>query len=177
MIKSDSIKEIAAALHKAQGEMSGAKKGAANPFFKSKYADMNSVVDAVRVPFSNHGLSYSQFPIYQDGLVGVETILMHESGEFISSELVLPITKKDAQAAGSAITYARRYALQSIAGIPSEDDDGNAASKPAAYQAPSAPQLNANDLGWIKAVKKDPKAADGIEDPAYKARIIKEANK
>ena len=98
--------------------MSGAKKGAANPFFKSKYADMNSVVDAVRVPFSNHGLSYSQFPIYQDGLVGVETILMHESGEFISSELVLPITKKDAQAAGSAITYARRYALQSIAGIP-----------------------------------------------------------
>jgi hypothetical protein len=182
MIKSDSIKEIASALHKAQGEMSGAKKGAANPFFKSKYADMNSVVDAVRVPFSNHGLSYSQFPIYQDGLVGVETILMHESGEFISSELVLPITKKDAQAAGSAITYARRYALQSIAGIPSEDDDGNAASKPAAHKEPKnkGPKklsFNANDLGWIASVKADPMVADGIEDPEYKALIIKEANK
>lgn len=177
MIKSDSIKEIAAALHKAQGEMSGAKKGAANPFFKSKYADMNSVVDAVRVPFSNHGLSYSQFPIYQDGLVGVETILMHESGEFISSELVLPITKKDAQAAGSAITYARRYALQSIAGIPSEDDDGNEASKPAAHKEPKKLSFNANDLGWIASVKADPMVAESIEDPEYKALIIKEANK
>lgn len=128
MKKSESIVEIAKALHAAQGEMSGAKKGAANPFFKSKYADMNSVVDAVREPFCNHGLSYSQFPVYEEGLAGVVTLLMHSSGEWLESKLLLPVTKKDPQATGSAITYARRYALQSIAGIPSEDDDGNAAS-------------------------------------------------
>jgi hypothetical protein len=124
MKKSNSIKEIASAMTKAQAEMSGAKKGAVNPFFKSKYADLNSVVDAVRIPFSDNGLSYSQFPLFEEGRVGVETILMHESGEWISSILMLPMVKQDPQAAGSAITYARRYALQSIAGIPSEDDDG-----------------------------------------------------
>ena len=133
MEKSDSIKEIATAMNKAQSEMSGAKKGATNPFFKSKYADMNSVIDAIRVPFADNGLSYSQFPLFDDGKVGVETILMHSSGEWITSVLMLPMVKQDPQAAGSAITYAKRYALQAIAGIPSEDDDGQgamAANKP-----------------------------------------------
>lgn len=142
MNKSDSIAEIAKALHAAQGEMSGAKKGAANPFFKSKYADMNSVVDAVREPFCNHGLSYSQFPICEDGKAGVITILMHTSGEWLESKLLLPVTKQDPQATGSAITYARRYALQSIAGIPSEDDDGNAAS--------AAPKRSNADIGKLQ---------------------------
>jgi hypothetical protein len=135
MNKSDSIKELATALNLAQAEMSGAKKKAANPFFKSKYADLNSVVDAIRVPFCDNGLSYSQFPLFRDGLVGVETILMHSSGEWISSELLLPMVKQDPQAAGSALTYARRYALQSIAGVPSEDDDGNHASQASPKQA------------------------------------------
>jgi hypothetical protein len=147
MNKSDSIKELATALNKAQAEMSGAKKKETNPFFKKKYADMNSVVDAVRVPFCDNGLSYSQFPLFESGCVGVETILMHESGEWISSVLMLPMVKQDPQSAGSAITYARRYSLQSIAGIPSEDDDGNQASKP-------APKSNINivavakECGW-----------------------------
>jgi hypothetical protein len=125
MNKSESIKELASALNKAQAEMSGAKKKATNPFFKSKYSDMNAVVDAIRQPFCDNGLSYSQFPLFENGCVGVETILMHASGEWISSVLMLPMVKQDPQAAGSAITYARRYSLQSIAGIPSEDDDGN----------------------------------------------------
>lgn len=144
--KSESIKEIATALHAAQGEMSGAKKEAANPFFNSKYADLNSVVDAIRVPFHNHGLSYSQFPLFENQLVGVETLLMHISGEFISSVLMLPMKKQDAQAAGSAITYARRYALQSIAGIPSEDDDGNIASESPATQSPDDDKPWYNDF-------------------------------
>ena len=130
MNKSDSIKELATALNKAQADMSGAKKKATNPFFKSKYSDLNAVVDAIRIPFCDNGLSYSQFPIFSDKCVGVETILMHESGEWLSSILMLPMVKQDPQAAGSAITYARRYSLQSIAGIPSEDDDGQQASKP-----------------------------------------------
>lgn len=135
MNKSESIKELATALNLAQAEMSGAKKSAINPHFKKSYADMGSVVEAVKGPFSNNGLSYSQFPIFRDGLVGVETILMHNSGEWISNELLLPMVKQDPQAAGSALTYARRYSLQAIAGIPSEDDDGNAASAPSSKQA------------------------------------------
>ena len=147
MNKSDSIKELASALNKAQAEMSGAKKKATNPFFKSKYSDLNSVVDAVRIPFCDNGLSYSQFPLFENGCVGVETILMHESGEWISNILMLPMAKQDPQAAGSAITYARRYSLQAIAGIPSEDDDGNHASKPVKKVTVDIVAV-ANDCGW-----------------------------
>lgn len=125
---SESIKNIAIALNKAQGEMSGAKKKETNPFFKKKYADLNAVIDAVRIPFFDNGLSFCQFPIMQDNKVGVETILMHNSGEWMSSTLMLPMSKQDPQTGGIAITYAKRYALQAIAGIPSEDDDGNSAS-------------------------------------------------
>jgi hypothetical protein len=130
MFKSDSIKELATALSKAQNQMSGAVKDSKNPFFKSSYADLGAVVSAIKESFAANELSYSQFPLMEDGKVGVETILMHSSGEWISSTLLLPITKQDPQAAGSAITYARRYALQAIAGIPAEDDDGNAAAQP-----------------------------------------------
>ena len=133
MNKSEKISELAKALNKAQGDMSGAKKGAANPFFKSKYSDLNSVIDALRVPFFENGLSYSQFPINDGDRVGVETILMHTSGEWLASKLTFPTAKKDAQSGGSAITYAKRYALQAMAGIPSEDDDGNGAM-PASMQ-------------------------------------------
>jgi len=129
MNKSDSIKSLAIAMNKAQAEMGGASKGKTNPFFKQKYADLGSVVQAVKEPFTNNGLSYVQFPIEEGGRIGIETILMHESGEWLSNSFTVQLTKQDAQGAGSAITYCRRYSLQSIAGIPSEDDDGNAASK------------------------------------------------
>ena len=130
MNQSESIKELAAALCKAQAAMGGASKDKENPFFKKNYADLGSVVAAIKGPFADNGLSYSQFPVSTDTSVGVDTILMHESGEWLSMSYYLPMTKADPQKAGSAITYARRYALQSIAGIPSEDDDGNAASQP-----------------------------------------------
>lgn len=149
MNKSESIKELATALNKAQAEMSGAKKKATNPFFGSKYSDMNAVVDAIRIPFCDNGLSYSQFPLFNDKCVGVETILMHESGEWISSILMLPMVKQDPQAAGSAITYARRYSLQSIAGIPSEDDDGNQATK----DNPSNPKVSRPAVNIVEVAK------------------------
>lgn len=129
MDKSESIKHLAVAMAKAQAEMGGATKGANNPFFKSKYADLGEVVKAVKEPFANNGLSYVQFPIEDGGRIGVETILMHESGEWLVNRFTVNLTKQDAQGAGSAITYCRRYSLQSIAGIPSEDDDGNNASQ------------------------------------------------
>lgn len=138
MKRSDSIKELATALSKAQGCMGGAKKDANNPFFKSKYADLASVIDAIREPFAKHGLSYMQFPsiLAFEGKVPwvqVETIVLHESGEWISEILSIPASadKNDhynAQEIGKVITYAKRYGLQAAAGVPSEDDDGNTAS-------------------------------------------------
>lgn len=127
MNKSESIKNLAVALCAAQAEMGGATKDAANPFFKSKYADLSAVVKAVKDAFATNGLSYTQFPIEDGGRIGVETILMHVSGEWVSNSFTVALSKQDAQGAGSAITYCRRYALQAIAGIPAEDDDGNKA--------------------------------------------------
>ena len=136
MNKSESIKHLAVALNKAQAVMSGAKKSAANPFFKSKYANLEEVIACIKEPFESNGLSFMQFPITEDDRAGVETIVMHESGEWISGSFMLKCSKLDPQGMASAITYARRYGIQSIAGIPSEDDDGNAAS-----QAPKKPAM------------------------------------
>jgi len=128
-MKSDNLNELASALCKAQMEMGGAVKSASNPFFKSSYADLTSVIKAIKEPFANNGLSYAQFPVTSGGGngVGVKTILMHTSGQYLEEEFFLPITKADPQAGGSAITYARRYALQAMAGIPTADDDAEAA--------------------------------------------------
>ena len=131
MNQSDSIKNLADAMSKAQAEMGAAIKGASNPFFKSKYADLGSVIQAIKPHFAAHGLSYVQFPVSGENAVGVTTRLMHSSGEWLEQDYYIPLGKMDAQAAGSAITYARRYALQAIAGIPAEDDDGNAATQSA----------------------------------------------
>lgn len=129
MKKSDSIKELATALAMAQASMGFAKKDAANPFFKSKYADLAAVVEAIKKPLTEHGLSYSQgTDIDEHGGVIVETLLMHKSGEWIEGRLRMMPVKADPQGIGSCITYARRYGLQAIVGVPADDDDGNAAS-------------------------------------------------
>ena len=121
--------ELAKALNSAQKQLGSAKKDADNPFFKSKYADLGSVVRAIKDPFADNGLSYTQFPICDGESAGVITVLMHKSGEWMRSSYSIPLVKRDAQAVGSCITYARRYALQAIAGIPADDDDGNQASE------------------------------------------------
>ena len=124
---SDQLDQIATALAKAQAAIEGASKSAINPHFKSKYADLASVWDAIRGPLTTHGLSIVQVPSSDGPRVAVETILMHASGQWIKG--VIAVTAKDEgpQAAGSCITYLRRYALQSFAGVAPEDDDGNAA--------------------------------------------------
>ena len=127
MKSSESINELASALCDAQGQMGGAVKDSANPFFKSSYADLTSVIKAIKQPFADNGLSYTQFPVSNENGVGVSTRLMHISGQWLEMEYTLPTVKKDPQASGSAITYARRYALQSIAGIPTADDDAESA--------------------------------------------------
>jgi hypothetical protein len=127
MNKSDNIAELAKALSRAQADMSGAKKSSNNPFFKSRYADLKEVIECVKEPFADNGLSFVQFPVSNDGFAGVETVIMHSSGEWISNEYMLKVSKNDPQGIGSAITYARRYALQAACGVPSEDDDGESA--------------------------------------------------
>jgi hypothetical protein len=142
MNKSDTIGQLALALSKAQGQMKFAAKDANNPFFKSKYADLASVIEAIKVPLSANGIAFVQATDFEDSAVIVETILLHESGEWISGKLRMQPTKNDPQGVGSAVTYAKRYGLQAIAGVPSDDDDGNAAthqSAPAAKPAPAKP--------------------------------------
>lgn len=128
MTKSESIAELAKALAKAQGEITGAIKDADNPFFNSRYADLASVWDACRLPLSRNGLSIVQMPEVLETGITVETMLLHASGEFISSTITMKPMKPDPQGIGSCVTYARRYALSAMVGIAPEDDDGNAAS-------------------------------------------------
>ena len=136
MTKSDSIKEIASAISKAQAEMGGAIKDSNNPFFKSSYADLASVISVIKKPMTDNGLAYIQAPVFNGDIAGVTTLITHTSGEWFESELLLPIKKTDAQSVGSCVTYARRYSLQSLLGVPAVDDDGNAASMPATKQLP-----------------------------------------
>jgi hypothetical protein len=131
MTKSESIANLATALAMAQMNIKGAIKDSNNPFFKSKYADLSSVVEAIRPAFGQCGLSYIQRvePSDKDE-VRVETILLHASGEWLSCGVLnLPVSKADAQGYGSALTYARRYSLSAACGVAPEDDDGNAATK------------------------------------------------
>ena len=128
MPQSDSIKELATALSKVQGELTYAKKDSANPFFKSRYADLESVWDACRSLLAANGLSVIQMPgNYFEGRMWLVTKLCHTSGEWIEQEMSVPVQKPDAQGAGSALTYMRRYALAAFVGVVQADDDANAA--------------------------------------------------
>lgn len=141
--QSESIANLAAALSVVQGKMSHAVKDSANPFFKSRYADLESVWDACRSLLAENGLAVMQFPgLYtdHDKSMSLTTIISHKSGEFISQEMSVPVTKADAQGAGSAITYMRRYALAAVVGVVQADDDGNAASNPQSKPAVVKPK-------------------------------------
>lgn len=127
MQKSESIKNLVAALVKFQGKQIVVGKDAANPFFKSKYASLSHIQQRISKDLNECGLSYMQLTV---GASGLTTILAHESGEWISSTSEMTPTKNDPQGQASAITYQRRYGLVSILGlnVGDQDDDGNAAS-------------------------------------------------
>lgn len=140
MEHSDSIGNLAKALAAAQGEMKPAALNSVNPFLKNKYADLGAVIEAVRQPMAKHGLSWSQHPTLTENGIDVETFILHESGEWMSSNISLPFGeergKSSAQVAGSIITYLRRYALSSIFGVyADEDTDGNGNGQPKQPQA------------------------------------------
>ena len=133
MNKSESVKQIFAALVKAQEELKNSFKSATNPHYKSKYAPLDEIINGIKPVLSKHGLAITQDVSGDGDRVTVSTLIMHESGEWIEQTgLTIKPAKTDAQGTCGAVTYARRYALQAALNISSDDDDdGNEASKPA----------------------------------------------
>ena len=142
---------LAGALAKAQAEMGKALKHNTNPAFRSKYADLGSVMDACLPALNKHGIAVVQPTVDDADGRYVETVLLHESGETLRCRVPLIVQKNDMQGYGSAVTYARRYGLMCMAGIAPEDDDGNAAAQAApkredAPRSPSPAQIAADAL-------------------------------
>lgn len=143
----------------AQKATEAVKKASTNPAFKSRYADLAVVVEAVIPALNESGIAVIQSPSFDGDLVSVTTVLLHESGSSVTGTLSMRPTKMDPQGVGSAITYARRYALLAMAGAAPEDDDGHAASQPGNDRAPTPPisQDQADALRVeIEAVGADP---------------------
>lgn len=141
------IAKLAAALAKAQAVMDGAKKGSKNEHFRSKYADLSSVIDAVKEPLSSNGIAFVQMPSADGPVVHVTTVLIHESGEHIQSTMSATAKDPGPQAVGSTLTYLRRYSLMAMVGIAPEDDDGNEGqgSKPETKTLPVTPPPASNN--------------------------------
>ena len=151
-IQSETIGSLALALAKAQGEMGAAAKDASNPHFKSRYADLASIMDACRGPLAKHGLSVSQLPCREnDGAVGLTTLLLHESGEYLGSSISARPSQENPQVVGSLLTYLRRYALAAICGVVQDDDDAETATAPARKPAPrqEPPQAFQRDVAKV----------------------------
>lgn len=144
--KIEAAPSLAFAMSGAFADIQGATKDAINPHFKSKYADLTAVIEAIKPALVKHHLFFTQRPEPHENGVMIETFLHHANGEELSlGKLYVPANKKDAQGFGSALTYARRYALVTAFGVPVEDDDGNAAAK-----SPPAVQDEMPDDEWAK---------------------------
>lgn len=170
---------LSKAMAGAFSEIEGASKDKLNPHFKSKYADLGSVVDAIKPALAKHGLFFTQATHVAEDGVCVETIIHHSSGESIScGKLYVPANKRDAQGFGSALTYARRYGLMTAFGVPAEDDDGNAAAASAPRNgnasAPKVASATDEQRDTIAAIA--PAAGKTLQDicEAYKIASLKE---
>lgn len=128
LVKSESITRLAGALLKAKQEFQPVIKSNTNPFFHSKYADLQTCIEATEPALAKNDLTISQFPVSDERGVGVLTLLIHSSGEYIGESYCLPVEKQDAQKGVAAITYARRAARLGILDLAAEDDDGNTAA-------------------------------------------------
>ena len=157
------IDKLCAAMAKAFPAIEGAVKGKVNPAFRSKYADLSSVIDAIKPHLAEHGLWFMQRTHSVDGGVAVETIILHASGQSMSAGVLrLPASKQDAQGYGSALTYARRYSLMAAFGVPAEDDDGNAAAgRQEAARKPVAPPDDGETITILDSLREA--ALDGMD--------------
>lgn len=161
VVMSPAVNELFAALAKAQGELEPAKKDSVNPHFKSSYANLHSAWQACRAALSKNGLCVVQTTDESPmgiSAICVVTTLGHSSGQWIRGTTYMPCSKPDAQGYGSALSYARRYALMAIAGVSSDDDDGNAAVdtktvQASAKQAPGKLQVDPGFTAQLAACK------------------------
>lgn len=168
--QSTELDQLATALAIAQGSIQGAVKDRTNPAFKSSYADLASVWDACRAALSANGLSVSQHPgRLEDGSATVTTILLHKSGQHISSVCAALPRDQSPAAVGSVVTYLRRYALAAAVGVAPEDDDGQAASQPSQsyaqpQRAPAQAQRVADAFGGrVESVERIAPTPSGID--------------
>jgi hypothetical protein len=169
MQTSETMTKISAALLNAQKEMDNATKGAKNPFFKSSYADLNAIREAVIPPLNKNGISVWQPMVHKDGKSFIRTVFLHESGEFISSDTEIVTAKvNDPQAHGSGISYARRYGLQALASVGAEDDDGEKAMGRSASKAAQYAQTPADLPPAAKVTK------SSFRKPSAKTAVVEE---
>jgi len=145
MDRSEQLNELAPALAKTQAALRLAKEDRTNPAFKSRYATLSSVWEACREALGSNGLSVVQMPVPSpEGFLYLETILLHESGQFLAGTTTMPLAKCDPQGYGSALTYARRYALSSVLGICEGDDDDAQSATPPRPQQQSRPAVESS---------------------------------
>ncbi|MBP0930913.1 ERF family protein [Listeria innocua] len=170
MKMSESVIELSVALSKFQEKVEQPAKTANNPFFKSSYVPLENVISAVKKHAPDLGLSYIQIPLTEENKVGVKTILMHSSGEFVEFDpFMLPLDKNTAQGAGSALTYARRYTLSSAFGIASDEDDGNGAS--------GNTKANKSSKNYQQTKQTQPiQQSDNLASPAQRKAIFAKAS-
>lgn len=174
MYASESISDLATAMAAAQAEMKAAEMNAKNPFLKNNYADLGSIIEAIRPATAKHGISFTQMPSFDGEKVSVDTIIMHASGQWLRSTLTLAIEGEKglslAQVMGKAITYLRRYGLSAMFGVYADkDDDGNgtgpdsadhvAQRKAPASDTPTCPKCG-GPMWDNREGKKNPKAPD-----------------
>jgi len=157
MRTSESINELGAALALAQAEMGHAAKDAVNPHFRSKYANLASIIDACRGALTKNGIAVIQSPEMdrENRTVSVTTRLVHSSGQWVEGELEAEVAKTDPQAIGSAITYLRRYGLAALTSVASDDDDGAAAVAPPVRPRPGTAPSEPDQLTNLRAKVKD----------------------
>lgn len=139
MKSSDALDQISPALVAALGELKGVAKDSKNPHFKNDYASLEAVIDTARPVLASHGLAFMQgLGEFSGNAMTVSTRILHESGQWIESDFQMPVGKADPQGTASASTYARRYSLMGILGLPAVDDDGEAAmQRPPAVKNPN----------------------------------------
>lgn len=182
MKTSESIANIAAALVQFQAEVKNPEKKGLNPHFKSKYAELDVIINTIRPTLEKHGLAFIQNPVQSDGQVGVYTILIHKSGEYIQfAPVMIPLQKATPHQVGAALTYAKRYSLGSALGLATEEDkDGNEINNHA-NQSIKNKQAKQETLGerkakGIKAMYDEVKRKNLTEDE-YKAILKAETGK
>ena len=181
MRTSESLKAIAPALIEAQEQMKFAIKDSTNPHFKSRYADLGSVIDAIKKSLNDNGIAFIQTPTESTvGTLALSTRLIHVSGEWIEDTAICPLQKNEPQGYGSALTYMRRYCLASITGLYQDDDDGESTRmNPHDYitkieSSTSIDELHKNYINILSEVKNDKNTSHLIIQAKDKMKITLE---